>query len=137
MKGLTLNCLGKKEEAYEHVRRGLRNDLKSHVCILCIKNIYLLLNVHKTCLQYCFTGTRFHEQGLFINRKLMISSHFVVDVQFTTWHFIHTNTTRLSYNIKTCYGLLKLLFKKSLNQFLDSTNRLACVWTTPAIRQKV
>lgn len=38
MKGLTLNCLGKKEEAYEHVRRGLRNDLKSHVCILCVIN---------------------------------------------------------------------------------------------------
>ncbi|KAK3576854.1 hypothetical protein CHS0354_012909 [Potamilus streckersoni] len=32
MKGLTLNCLGRKEEAYEFVRRGLRNDLKSHVC---------------------------------------------------------------------------------------------------------
>uniref|UniRef100_A0A8C4TBB8 N-alpha-acetyltransferase 16, NatA auxiliary subunit n=1 Tax=Erpetoichthys calabaricus TaxID=27687 RepID=A0A8C4TBB8_ERPCA len=32
MKGLTLNCIGKKEEAYEFVRRGLRNDLKSHVC---------------------------------------------------------------------------------------------------------
>ncbi|XP_078739950.1 N-alpha-acetyltransferase 15, NatA auxiliary subunit-like [Lampetra fluviatilis] len=32
MKGLTLNCVGKKEEAYEYVRRGLRNDLKSHVC---------------------------------------------------------------------------------------------------------
>ncbi|CAG0884585.1 unnamed protein product [Cyprideis torosa] len=32
MKGLTLNCLGRKEEAFEHVRRGLRNDLKSHVC---------------------------------------------------------------------------------------------------------
>ncbi|XP_061082124.1 N-alpha-acetyltransferase 16, NatA auxiliary subunit-like [Conger conger] len=32
MKGLTLNCLGKKEEAYDFVRRGLRNDLKSHVC---------------------------------------------------------------------------------------------------------
>ncbi|XP_018600785.1 N-alpha-acetyltransferase 16, NatA auxiliary subunit-like [Scleropages formosus] len=32
MKGLTLNCLGKKEEAYEYVRKGLRNDLKSHVC---------------------------------------------------------------------------------------------------------
>ncbi|PSN43189.1 N-alpha-acetyltransferase 15 [Blattella germanica] len=32
MKGLTLNCLGRKEEAYEYVRRGLRNDLKSHVC---------------------------------------------------------------------------------------------------------
>lgn len=34
MKGLTLNCLGKKEEAYEFVRKGLRNDVKSHVCIL-------------------------------------------------------------------------------------------------------
>ncbi|PIK37160.1 putative N-alpha-acetyltransferase 15, NatA auxiliary subunit [Apostichopus japonicus] len=32
MKGLIMNCLGKKDEAYELVRRGLRNDLKSHVC---------------------------------------------------------------------------------------------------------
>ncbi|KAI1278745.1 N-alpha-acetyltransferase 16, NatA auxiliary subunit [Halotydeus destructor] len=32
MKGLTLNCLGRKEEAYEYVRRGLKNDLRSHVC---------------------------------------------------------------------------------------------------------
>ncbi|CAD0203591.1 unnamed protein product [Chrysodeixis includens] len=32
MKGLTLNCLGRKDEAYEYVRRGLRNDLKSPVC---------------------------------------------------------------------------------------------------------
>lgn len=32
MKGLTLNCLGRKEEAYDFVRRGLRNDLMSHVC---------------------------------------------------------------------------------------------------------
>jgi hypothetical protein len=41
MKGLTLNCLGKKEEAYELVRRGLRNDLKSHVCIL--SSVHLIL----------------------------------------------------------------------------------------------
>ena len=33
MKGLILNCLGRKDEAYEHVKKGLRNDLKSHVCI--------------------------------------------------------------------------------------------------------
>lgn len=32
MKGLTLNCLGRKEEALDHVKRGLRNDLRSHVC---------------------------------------------------------------------------------------------------------
>lgn len=41
MKGLTLNCLGKKEEAYELVRRGLRNDLKSHVCILLERELLL------------------------------------------------------------------------------------------------
>ncbi|XP_065196525.1 N-alpha-acetyltransferase 16, NatA auxiliary subunit-like [Sycon ciliatum] len=32
MKGLTLSCLGRKDEAYEDARRGLKNDLKSHVC---------------------------------------------------------------------------------------------------------
>lgn len=32
MKGLTLNCLDKKEEAYEFVRSGIKHDLKSHVC---------------------------------------------------------------------------------------------------------
>lgn len=32
MKGLTLNCMGRKDEAYDYVRKGLRNDLTSHVC---------------------------------------------------------------------------------------------------------
>ncbi|KAK7854121.1 n-terminal acetyltransferase a complex auxiliary subunit naa15 [Quercus suber] len=30
--GLTLNCMDRKTEAYELVRQGLKNDLKSHVC---------------------------------------------------------------------------------------------------------
>lgn len=32
MKGLILNCLGRKEEAQEFIKKGLRNDLMSHVC---------------------------------------------------------------------------------------------------------
>ena len=32
MKGLTLSCLGKRDEAYELVKLGLRNDISSHVC---------------------------------------------------------------------------------------------------------
>lgn len=32
MKGLIMHSLGRKEEGYDLVRRGLRNDLKSHVC---------------------------------------------------------------------------------------------------------
>ena len=41
MKGLTLNNLGRKEEAYDYVRRGLRADLRSHVCW----HVYGLLQV--------------------------------------------------------------------------------------------
>lgn len=32
MKGLILNCMGKHEEAFEIVRRGLHSDLNSHIC---------------------------------------------------------------------------------------------------------
>ena len=32
MKGLTLNYLGRKDEAYDYAKRGLMNDLSSHVC---------------------------------------------------------------------------------------------------------
>jgi tetratricopeptide (TPR) repeat protein len=32
MKGLLLNCLERKEEAYDHVKRGVRANIKSHVC---------------------------------------------------------------------------------------------------------
>lgn len=32
MRGLILNCLDRKAEAYEHVKRGLSKDIRSHVC---------------------------------------------------------------------------------------------------------
>ena len=32
MKGLILNCMGRKEEAMDLVKLGLRHNLKSHVC---------------------------------------------------------------------------------------------------------
>lgn len=32
MKGLLLNCLGRKEEADEFVRKGLKQDIRSPVC---------------------------------------------------------------------------------------------------------
>jgi N-alpha-acetyltransferase 15/16, NatA auxiliary subunit len=32
MKGLVLNSMGKKEESYEFVKLGLKNDVRSHVC---------------------------------------------------------------------------------------------------------
>ena len=32
MKGLIMNSLGRKEEAYELVKLGLKNDVRSHIC---------------------------------------------------------------------------------------------------------
>ncbi|KAJ8600941.1 hypothetical protein CTAYLR_005072 [Chrysophaeum taylorii] len=32
MRGLVLNCLERKAEAYDHVKRGLKADMRSHVC---------------------------------------------------------------------------------------------------------
>jgi len=56
MKGLTLSCLGRKEEAYEFVRKGLKNNLRSHVCILYVfvLNIRHCVNVytHEQCRIY-------------------------------------------------------------------------------------
>lgn len=37
MKGILLNCLGKKEEARELVKRGLRSNIQSFVCKLIVK----------------------------------------------------------------------------------------------------
>ena len=33
MKGILLNCLGKKEEAREFVKKGLKSNLQSFVCM--------------------------------------------------------------------------------------------------------
>lgn len=32
MKGLIYNCLGRKDEALELIKNGIRNDVKSHIC---------------------------------------------------------------------------------------------------------
>eukprot|EP00630_Chrysocystis_fragilis_P012740 CAMPEP_0197408370 /NCGR_PEP_ID=MMETSP1165-20131217/28333_1 /TAXON_ID=284809 /ORGANISM="Chrysocystis fragilis, Strain CCMP3189" /LENGTH=287 /DNA_ID=CAMNT_0042934797 /DNA_START=62 /DNA_END=922 /DNA_ORIENTATION=+ len=46
MRGLVLNCLDRKTEAYEHVKRGLKADMRSHVCW----HVYGLL--HRSDRQY-------------------------------------------------------------------------------------
>ena len=58
MKGLTLNCLGRKEEAYDLVRKGLRNDLRSHVCILLFGNELLFNSAFVECINDFYTEKR-------------------------------------------------------------------------------
>lgn len=65
MKGLTLNCLGKKEEAYDLVRRGLRNDLKSHVCILSICAACSQVHVYVVEINFRFVISDFQQCVLY------------------------------------------------------------------------
>ena len=67
MKGLTLNCLGRKEEAYDYVRRGLRNDLKSHVCwhVYGLLQVNLPLKNNKQLFIYKCTGLGVSSRTIF------------------------------------------------------------------------
>lgn len=62
MKGLILNCLGRKEEAFEFVKKGLRNDLTSHVCILCLMVMlcHVLINYFQTSLRIVMDISKAH-----------------------------------------------------------------------------
>lgn len=72
MKGLLLNCMGRKEEADEFVKRGLKNDLKSHVCW----HVYGL--VHRTNKKYdeavkCYRNAlKWDKENIQIHRDLSI-----------------------------------------------------------------
>jgi len=70
MKGLTLNCLGRKEEAYDFVRRGLRNDLQSHVCIL---------------LMFKICGNPF------LDNRLTSTEHMVIRTRLSVVHSLFIN----------------------------------------------
>jgi len=56
MKGLILNCMGRKEEAYEFVKKGLKNDLRSHVCIQDYHNYIEITKIFKTTKMQDFHG---------------------------------------------------------------------------------
>lgn len=46
MKGILLNCLGKKEEARDFVKRGLRSNIQSFVCTLLLFCYYHFIGWH-------------------------------------------------------------------------------------------
>lgn len=99
MKGLTLNCLGKKEEAYDLVRRGLRNDLRSHVCILTngMARIICVICVFSVLVKQIFSGLKL--LSLFVkwvsvcrlSRDLEIS-HIVLRSPCLLWRIVSTSS---------------------------------------------
>eukprot|EP00883_Tetradesmus_obliquus_P003971 jgi/Sobl393_1/14285/SZX72387.1 len=70
MKGLTFNYMEKKEEAYELVRKGLRADLKSHVCWHVYGLLYRSDNNYLEAIK-CYTNAlRFDKDNVQILRDL-------------------------------------------------------------------
>ena len=118
MKGLILNCLGRKDEAYEHVKKGLRNDLKSHVCIH---------NNHAQLLTGCGGG-----------------SLWPSCVQMSCWCVYREvqYCSRLRCSNANSRNMNDVMFQvMRVDQVcvfaLTTVSRLACVWSPPALGQEV
>lgn len=95
MKGLTLNCLGKKEEAYDLVRRGLRNDLRSHVCILIYPIWWLKTQVsQRSCLCHQSETCALHNISVILTKAPKATCHTSSSARFTG-HFTPLAETSL------------------------------------------
>ena len=70
MKGLLLNCMERKEEAYELVKRGVKNDLRSHVCW----HVYGCVLAHGRSTRACAAGRSAGPHRLRHCRRLARSS---------------------------------------------------------------
>ncbi|QDZ25913.1 acetyltransferase [Chloropicon primus] len=72
MKGLTLNCLERKEEAYEFVKKGLRNDLSSHVCWHVFGLLYRSDHDYKEAIKCYLNALRLDKENIQILRDLSL-----------------------------------------------------------------
>ena len=72
MKGLTLNCLDRKEEAYDYVKRGLRMDLRSHVCWHVFGLLYRSDHNYKEAIKCYLNALRLEKENLQILRDLSL-----------------------------------------------------------------
>lgn len=70
MKGLLLNCMGQKEEAYELVKLGLRNDVRSHVCWHVYGLLYRSDNNYKEAIKCYLNALRIDKDNQNILRDL-------------------------------------------------------------------
>ncbi|KAI9912420.1 hypothetical protein PsorP6_005219 [Peronosclerospora sorghi] len=72
MKGLTLNCMGRKDEAYEFVKNGLRHDLRSHVCWHVFGLLYRSDRNYKEAIKCYRNAIRIDPENLQILRDLYL-----------------------------------------------------------------
>ena len=79
MKGLILNCMNKKEEAYELVKSGLKNAVRSHVCWHVYGLLYRSDNNYKEAIKCYLNALRIDYENQNILRDL---SWLQIQVQY-------------------------------------------------------
>ena len=72
MKGLTLNCLERKTEAYDFVKKGLMNDLKSHVCWHVYGLLYRSDHEYREAIKCYMNALRLDKENIQILRDLSL-----------------------------------------------------------------
>ncbi|MEW5315829.1 MAG: hypothetical protein WDW38_007232 [Sanguina aurantia] len=72
MKGLTYSYMDRKEEAYELVRRGVKYDLKSHVCWHVYGLLYRADRDYKEAIKCYMNALRIDKENILILRDLAL-----------------------------------------------------------------
>ncbi|KAG5028683.1 hypothetical protein JHK82_012289 [Glycine max] len=72
MKGLTLNCMDHGSEAYELVRQGLKNDLKSHVCWYVYGLLYRSNREYREAIKCYRNAHKIDPDNIEISRDLLL-----------------------------------------------------------------
>lgn len=92
MKGLLLNCMERKEEAYELVKRGVKNDLRSHVCWHVYGLLYRSDREYNEAIRCYKQALRLDGDNLTVLRDLALLQVQMRDLP----GFIETRTTMLN-----------------------------------------
>lgn len=72
MKGLILTLLNKKSEGYEHAHRGLRNNLKSHICWHVFGLLHRLDKNYNEAIKCYLNALKYDKENLQILRDLAL-----------------------------------------------------------------
>lgn len=105
MKGLILNCLGRKEDAYNFVRQGLRNNLKSHVCWHVFGLLQRSDKKYDEAIKCYRNALKWDKDNLQILRDLSL-----LQIQMRDLEGYKVSVTLIRIISETVFALLKFLF---------------------------
>ena len=117
MKGLILNSMGKKEEAYELAKLGLKNDVRSHICWHALGLLHRSDNNYKEAIKCYLNALRIDHNNQNILRDLSWLQIQIRDI------FGFTNTRRTILSAKPTMRLSWVAY--AVGAYLSGTYAVA------------